>query len=67
MTVSLLSGCAGVSFSDEAKLAIPDVVAYSKETQRKAADELSSCNCPTIIEFMKDYFVMRQQARRSGA
>jgi len=67
MIVSLLSGCAGANFSDEAKIAIPDVVEYSRETQKMAADELSSCSCPTVIEFMKDYFVMRQQARRSGA
>lgn len=62
---SSLTGCSTATFSTEAKLAIPDVVEYSDETQKKAAEELQKYNVPTLIEMMKDYYVMRQQARRA--
>jgi hypothetical protein len=41
----------------------PDVVVYSKETQKKALNELKNNNVPTLKEFMKDYKVMRDQVR----
>jgi hypothetical protein len=44
-------------------LTCPDVQAYSKALQQKAALELCSQNVPTLAEFMKDYKVMRDQAR----
>ena len=58
-------GCTGVNFSGDAKLIIPDVVEYSKDTQIKAADELEGFEVPTLTEFIKDYSVMRDQARRA--
>lgn len=61
MTLSLLTGCAAGNSS-----AGPDVIEYSRETQGKAADELQGCAAPTIMEFMKDYSVMRDQARKVG-
>lgn len=60
MTLSFLSGCAR---EPSRKLILPDVVEYSKATQIKAADELQACHSPTIMEFMKDYSVMRDQTR----
>lgn len=65
MISSLLTGCAGANFSDEAKLAIPDVIEYSLDRQISAADELEQFKVPTLMEFMKDYSVMRDQARRA--
>lgn len=65
MMCSSLIGCGGATFSDEARIALPDVIEYSQETQIKAADELLSCPVPTLMEFMKDYSVMRDQARRA--
>lgn len=43
-------------------LACPDVVTYAPEIQKKAAEELSY-PVPTLSDFMKDYHVMREQAR----
>ena len=65
MISSLLTGCAGVNFNGDAKLIIPDVVEYSKDTQIKVADELEGFEVPTLTEFIKDYSVMRDQARRA--
>lgn len=61
----LLSGCAGATFSKEARIALPDIIEYSHERQIKAADELGQFEVPTLMEFLKDYYVMRQQARRA--
>lgn len=41
----------------------PYVQEYSKGTQKKAAQEIIQCNCPVIIEFLKDYKVLRDRAR----
>lgn len=62
---SFLTGCAGGIFSgsDADELAVPDVVVYSKETQNKAADELEMYPVPVVTEMMKDYGVMRDQAK----
>ena len=65
MMLSFLTACAGVNFNGDAKLIIPDVVEYSKDTQIKAADELEGFEVPTLTEFIKDYSVMRDQARRA--
>lgn len=43
--------------------ALPDVVGYTKETQIKAAKELQENDVPVLLEFMKDYKVMRDQVR----
>lgn len=58
MTLPLLTACAQGS-----SRALPDVVEYSKETQREALKELQTKNVPTLKEFMKDYKVMRDQTR----
>lgn len=42
-------------------MAIPDVVYYSENTQKKVAEEIPSC--PASAELLKDYHVMRNQAR----
>ena len=67
MILSFLTSCAGVNFNSDAKLIIPDVVEYSKDTQIKAADELEGFEVPTLTELMKDYHVMRKQARRASS
>lgn len=60
MIVPLLTSCAPVSFN---KLACPDVLEYSANIQNKAANEIEKNNIPTIIEFLKDYKVMRDQSK----
>lgn len=58
VTLSCLTACAqGTS------RALPDVVGYDKATQNKAADELENNKVPTLMEFMKDYKIMRDQTR----
>lgn len=44
---------------------VPDVVSYTKEQQNKVADEVQSGYCSASAEFLKDYLVMRDQARVS--
>lgn len=58
MTVLLLASCAPVSSK-----ALPDVVEYSKKTQKQAAIELETCGPPTVMGMMTDYKVMRDQTR----
>jgi len=60
MTISLLTACETASFDTQ-----PDVIEYSAVTQNKVANELMSCPVPTITELLKDYKVMRDQARVS--
>lgn len=59
-----LSGCA-TGGSDEGRLgACPLVVAYSREIQARAAEELAMLpDGSAIVEMMGDYVVMREQAR----
>ncbi len=56
--ILLLEACAPVNSS-----VCPLVVEYSKKDQNIAADELTTCNCPMLIEMMKDNKVLRDQAR----
>lgn len=58
MTMLLLTSC-----STAASRALPDVIQYSKDKQRLAAYELTNNNVPTLMEFIKDYKVMRDQTR----
>jgi len=55
---SLLTACSTAHSN-----ALPDVIEYTKETQIKAAKELQGNDVPTLLEFMKDYKVMRDQVR----
>ena len=60
MMMVLLTACETVTFSPAA---IPDVVEYSPKVQEAAADEIERNDVPVLTEFMKDYKVMRDQAR----
>lgn len=61
MLMPLLGGCSTPAFD---RLAIPDVIPYSAAMQTKAAHEMKTCtNCETMILFINDYGVMRDQAR----
>ena len=55
----LLSGCAPTLINAGA----PDVVEYPPEFQDKVANEVEKNICPASIEMIKDYSVMRDQAR----
>jgi len=55
----LLTGCAREAFNTQ-----PDVIVYSPQIQKEAANEMSSGSCPVLSNtFMPDYLVMRDQAR----
>ena len=56
-----LSGCATVG--SDPRLTTPDVVTYSRATQARAADEIQAGKCPVMTEMVKDYAIMRDQAR----
>lgn len=61
LTMSLLTAC-----SQGRSRALPDVVEYSREQQKQAAEEVKeNCKLGKILcEFMKDYKVMRDQTRK---
>lgn len=54
----LLSGCS-TGHSNVA----PSVVEYPKEFQKTVAQEIIGGSCPASTEMIKDYSVMRDQAR----
>jgi len=60
ITISFLTSCETIVFKQGS---VPDVVAYSAKTQDKVLAEMQSCPAPTTIELLKDYHVMRNQAR----
>ena len=63
IATSLLSGCVTVS-SDGRTGACPSVVAYSREFQARAAEELTLLPHGSAIgEMLVDYAVMREQGR----
>lgn len=63
IVTSLLTGCATVGSDGGASRACPPVVAYSREFQARAADELDRLpENSAIAEMMADYAVMREQA-----
>ena len=63
MTLPLLSGCGTILSNDGVALIMPDVVAYSPAFQDRMADEIERGSCPALNEAIKDYSVMRDQAR----
>lgn len=68
IAMSLLSGCATVG-SDLAGLEVcPPVVEYSREFQRRAAEELARLpEGSAVVAMLADYAVMREQVRQCGA
>jgi hypothetical protein len=64
ITTSLLSGCATVSSEDGRLVTCPPVVEYGREFQALAAEELAGLpEGSMIVEMLRDYAVMRDQAR----
>ncbi|MCV2882467.1 hypothetical protein [Actibacterium sp. XHP0104] len=64
IATSLLTGCATVGSDGGALRACPPVVAYSREFQARAAEELALLSeGSAIAEMLSDYAVMREQAR----
>lgn len=60
MMLAFLPGCAKEHFEE---LACPNVVVYSCEAQAMAANELAAGKTPTLMRYMQDYSVIRDQAR----
>ena len=59
-----LSGCATAGFDPRGLAACPPVVEYSREFQRRAAEELVLLRKGSaIVGMLSDYAVMREQAR----
>jgi hypothetical protein len=64
----LLSGCATGGSDGGALRVCPPVVAYSREFQARAAEELALLpEGSAIAEMLADFAVMREQARACGA
>ena len=64
IATSWLTGCATAVFEDNGVATCPPVVEYSREFQARAAEELALLpDGSAIVEMMKDYAVMRDQAR----
>ena len=64
IAASWLTGCAGVDFETGGPGVCPPVVAYTREFQVQAAEELAILpNGSVVVEMMGDYAVMREQAR----
>lgn len=63
MMTLCLSGC-GPEVSKKSKiLVLPDIVVYPAALQKQAAHEIEGRACPVLVEFGKDYSVMRDQTR----
>lgn len=67
MLSGLLTGC-GTASSERRSLALPPLVDYSTDDQRRAADELASIrsSAPTVARMVDDYGNLRA-AIRAGA
>lgn len=64
IATSLLTGCATVGTDGGALRTCPPVVAYSREFQAQAAQELVLLpEGSAVAEMLSDYAVMREQAR----
>ena len=64
IATSLLTGCAAGGSDPTIATVCPPVVEYSREFQRRAAEELASLPHGSAIgEMLSDYAVMRDQAR----
>lgn len=76
ITLLLLTGCFQATFDKDQRAATSPIVRqYSREEQARAARELQAqkcdprlndvreCTIPQLVEMMKDYWVMRREAR----
>jgi hypothetical protein len=64
IATSWVSGCATESFEPNGVALCPPVVEYSRKFQAQAAEELELLpNGSAVVEIMRDYAVMRSQAR----
>jgi len=64
IAASWLTGCATVGFEAGGGGVCPPVVAYTREAQAQAAEELAVLpDGSVVVEMMGDYAVMREQAR----
>lgn len=67
LTCVLVSGCGGATKLPDLSpgVACPEPKPYSKKVQKRAAAELRKFGgrVPTLREFIKDYKVLRDQAR----
>ena len=64
IATNLLSGCAAVSSDGRAVRTCPPVVAYSREFQARAAEDLALLQeGSAIAEMLADYSVICDQAR----
>jgi hypothetical protein len=64
IATSLLTGCATAGFEVGGVAACPPVVEYSREFQARAAEELVTVPLGSaVVEMMRDYAAMRDQAR----
>jgi uncharacterized protein YceK len=64
IATSLLSGCATVRSEDGRLAMCPPVVEYGREFQARAAEELALLPEGSLIaDMLRDYAVMRDQAR----
>ena len=62
-----LTGCATVSSEHGARTYCPPLVEYSREEQRRVAEEVEALpENTTILEWLADYAVLREQARACG-
>lgn len=60
----LLPSCEKGSFNEDSeRLILPSIVEYSQDEQNGLADELESGHCNVSKEFIKDYYIMREQTR----
>jgi hypothetical protein len=60
----LLTGCATEGFEAGGVAACPPVVEYSREFQARTAEELAKLpDGSAVVEMMRDYAVIRDQAR----
>lgn len=64
IATSFLSGCATVGSEPRIAIVCPPVVEYSREFQRRAAEEVGLLpDGSAIAEMLSDYSVMREQGR----
>ena len=68
IATSWLTGCATAGFETGGVAVCPPVVAYSREFQVRAAEELDFLpEGSAVAEMLSDYAVMREQARVCGS
>lgn len=60
----LVIGCATATSEQPPRLVCPEIVAYSKETQKRAADELDTLPPGSAVaELVGDYLQLRDRIR----